>query len=75
MYANLPDFSWTTRDDVCSSREEGVSNDGLENGTLSCALTSDYNNLRKDIVIDLTRNVLKLSKTCGQNVERLAHDV
>ena len=31
LHANLPDFNWTACDDVCSSREEGVTNDGLEN--------------------------------------------
>ena len=51
-----------------------MTDDGLENGTLSCALTSNYNDLREGIVIDLTRNVLELSKTCGQNMEGLAHD-
>ena len=51
-----------------------MSNDGLENGTFSCALTSDDNDLREGIVIDLTRNVLELSETCSQNVEGLAHD-
>ena len=67
----IPDFGWTPGDDVSASGQEGVTHNSLYNRTLSSALAPNRNDLRKFVVIDLTRHVLKLTKTCGQNVEGL----
>ena len=67
----VPDFGWTPGHYVSASGQEGVTHNCLYNRTLSSALAPNRNDLRKFVVIDLTRHVLKLMKTCGQNVERL----
>ena len=67
----IPHFCRTSGHYVSASGQEGVTHNCLYDRTLSSALAPNCNDLRKFVVIDLTRYVLKLMKTCGQNVERL----
>ena len=67
-----PDFGRTSGDDVSATGQEGVTHNSFYDRTLSCALTANRNDLRKLVVIDLARNILKLTKTCGQNMEGLS---
>ena len=60
-------MNWTPGNDVIPPGKDGVANNGLNDGTLPCVLTSDSHDHWEHVVVDFARDILETLETLGQD--------